>query len=430
MSQTMAKTRPKVQFKFTKPQFSFIRSKALFPALVGGYGSGKTFAGTGRAMHLKMKYPDQNVAYYLPTYDLITQIAIPRFAEMLTDMNLLYVINKADKTIKIVGMKGTIIMRTMDQPERIVGYEVGHSICDELDTLKTDKAAEVWRKIVARNRQKLPDGAPNTVGVTTTPEGFRFVYENWHRKPFKGSELIKASTYSNAKNLPAGYIDQLKATFPDNMLQAYLEGEFVNLTQGSVYAEFDRVKNACKTKPRRGETLHVGMDFNVGQMAATIHVMRDRDPHAVDEFTQVLDTPALIRAIQRKYVEIEDPCSIIVYPDATGKSRKSQNASESDIALLNQAGFKVMANKSNPFIKDRVASVNKLINKAGKRRYKVNVDRCPHLVECLEKQAYDKNGEPDKTSGFDHAVDSTGYFIAYRYPVASGRSRKIKLKGI
>jgi hypothetical protein len=38
-------------------------------------------------------------------------------------------------------------------------------------------------------------------------------------------------------------------------------------------------------------------------------------------------------------------------------------------------------------------------------------------VESLEKQAYDKNGEPDKTSGFDHVIDAATYMLAYRYPI-------------
>jgi hypothetical protein len=47
----------------------------------------------------------------------------------------------------------------------------------------------------------------------------------------------------------------------------------------------------------------------------------------------------------------------------------------------------------------------------------VNTDACPHYVEALEKQAYNSNGEPDKTTGMDHPIDAGGYFIAYRYPI-------------
>jgi hypothetical protein len=58
-----------------------------------------------------------------------------------------------------------------------------------------------------------------------------------------------------------------------------------------------------------------------------------------------------------------------------------------------------------------------MVNKDGARRYRINPETCPELVESLEKQAYDKNGEPDKSGGLDHIIDAAGYFIAYRYPI-------------
>lgn len=407
------------------PQFDFVNSRAKFPAMVAGYGAGKTEGAVVRALRLKFKYPDQNVGYYLPTYDLIKQIVFPRVEEILSKYGYKYFLNETDKELVVYGMKGKMIFRTMDKPERIIGYEHAHAVCDELDTLKTDKAAEVWRKVVARNRQKLPDGSINTIAVATTPEGFKFVYEKWKKSPLKGSQIIKASTLSNAKNLPEDYVDTLYDTYPDQMLEAYINGEFVNLTQGCVYPDFDRVLNACNDNVQKRDTLHIGMDFNVGQMAAVVHVLRDGEPRAVDEFVGLLDTPAMIVAIQQRYPKHR----IICYPDASGKNRKSNNASQSDIALLRQAGFLVLAKKKNPFVRDRVAAFNKVIHKGQKRLYKVNVDACPHLVEGLEKQAYDKNGEPDKTSGVDHVIDAPGYFIAYRFPILHGKARKTNLTG-
>lgn len=393
----------------TKPQYALVTSKAQFPALVAGFGAGKTHALLCRAIAMKLKYPKNNIAYYLPTYDLIRTIAFPRFSELLEMMGVEHKLNRQDAIITVSG-GGQIIFRTMDRPERIVGFEVSDSFLDELDTLKTEKAREVWEKVISRNRQKKPDGSLNTVAIGTTPEGFRFVYERWKRNAINGYELIKASTYSNSKNLPDGYIESLINTYPSNRLSAYLDGEFVNLTSGSVYTEFDRKKNASNETIQPKEPLHIGLDFNVGNMAAGIHVLRDDCPHAVNEFTGVLDTPAMIALIKREY----DGHKIIIYPDASGKSRKSVNASESDLTLLRQAGFQVFVNNSNPAVKDRVLSVNAIL---GDGRYKINIDKCPHLVEGLEKQAYDKNGEPDKTSGLDHIIDASGYFITYRYPI-------------
>jgi len=31
--------------------------------------------------------------------------------------------------------------------------------------------------------------------------------------------------------------------------------------------------------------------------------------------------------------------------------------------------------------------------------------------------AYDSNGQPDKSSGFDHITDAGGYFIYWEYPL-------------
>lgn len=401
-----------MRVELTEPQYEFVTATERFPALVAGFGAGKTHAAVTRALALKLQYPRQNVGYYLPTYDLVTTIAFPRFIETLESWGVPYRQNKNDKMIHVEGA-GSFIFRTMDAPERIVGYEVADSLVDELDTLPEDKARDAWNKIIARNRQKKPDGSANTVGVATTPEGFRFVYDRWVRNAAPGYRIIRASTMSNAANLPDGYIDSLRATYPSQLLAAYLDGEFVNLVSGSVYPEFDRTLNASAEVIQTGEALHVGMDFNVGKMSAVVHVLRGDDPHAVKEYTGVLDTPAMIALLKREY----EGHRILVYPDASGASRKSNNASESDLALLRAAGFGVRVNPANPRVKDRVLAVNKMIHSDGVRRYRVNPETCPELVESLEKQAYDKHGEPDKAGGLDHVIDAAGYFIAYRYPI-------------
>jgi len=398
--------------ELTGPQFEFVTAPEQFPAMVAGFGSGKTHAAIVRALTKKLQYPRQSVAYYLPTYDLVRRIAFPRFGEQLEAMGIRFSTNKADNIISLQDA-GDIILRTMDTPERIIGYEVADSIADELDTLKEDQAREVWNKIISRNRQKKPDGSLNTVGVATTPEGFRFVYARWQKSPAAGYRIIKASTLSNARNLPPGYIDSLRASYPSNLLAAYLDGEFVNLVAGSVYPEFDRHANASAETIKSAEPLHVGMDFNVGKMSAVVHVLRGDDPHAVVEHTGILDTPAMVAVLKARYARH----AIIVYPDASGANRKSNNASESDLALLRAAGFSVRANPANPRVKDRVLSVNAMVHKDGKRRYRINPEGCPELVESLEKQAYDKSGEPDKSAGLDHVIDAAGYFIAYRYPI-------------
>lgn len=401
-------------------QKAFATSLDAFPAFVGGFGSGKTAAGIARIMFLKSAFKKCDVAYYLPTYPLVEDIAFKRFPELCERKGWAYKLNKQGSYIDFENA-GRIIFRTMENPERIVGYEVAHSLLDELDTLKTDKAREVWNKVIARNRQKC--AIKNTVGVVTTPEGFRFVYDRWVKNPVDGYKLFKAKTIDNVLNLPEGYIENLQNSYPTALLSAYLDGEFVNLTAGSVYPEFDRTLNASSETIIDNEALHIGLDFNVTKMAAVVHVLRHDEPHAVNELTGIFDTPAMIQALKSRY----NSHKIFIYPDASGNNRKSQNASESDIALLKQAGFNIMVNPANPAVKDRVLALNKLI---GQRKYKVNPDTCPELVESLERQAYDKNGDPDKSAGFDHVLDATGYCIAYRYPIRARTIQHIRMSGI
>jgi hypothetical protein len=418
----------------TPAQRSFAVSREPFPAFVGGYGSGKSAAAIARAMALKAHFRTNDIAYYLPTYPLVEDIAFKRFPELCDRKGWAYKLHRGNSPGISFPGAGKIVFRTMENPDRIVGYEVAHSILDELDTLTTAKAQNVWNKVIARNRQKMVGDFPNTVAVATTPEGFKFVWEKWEKLKLPGYVLFRAKTMDNAANLPPGYIDNLRNSYPAQLLAAYLDGEFVNLTAGSVYTSFDRRRNHTNdiVRPatndgKPADTLHIGMDFNVGKMAAVVHVIRDTNPRAVSEINGVLDTPAMCLQIRKLYPRDKFP-AIMVYPDASGQSRKSNNASESDLTLLKQAGFVLCVNLTNPAVKDRVLSMNKIMEPTtaivnadglpiGTPRYLVNTDLCPIYTEGLEKQAYDKNGEPDKTSGLDHAVDAGGYFITYKYPV-------------
>src|SRR6185437_5109556 len=141
--------------------------------------------------------------------------------------------------------RGTVICRSMEKPETIVGFKIGHALVDELDVMPLIKAQTAWRKIIARMRYNVP-GLKNGIDVTTTPEGFKFVYQQFvkalRERPVLQNlyGLVQASTYDNELNLPDDYISSLMASYPPQLIQAYLRGQFVNLASGSVYPEFDR----------------------------------------------------------------------------------------------------------------------------------------------------------------------------------------------
>jgi hypothetical protein len=411
----------------TQPQSDFFWLDCKYPAFVGGFGSGKTESLLARALRDKFCWPKSTIALYEPTYDLARLILIPRLLEALEMARIRYVHNKSENVVYLLN-KGKFIIRTLDKPNRIVGYEAFRSHVDEIDTLPFSQAEAAWVKIIARNRQKLPGSPLNQVCAYTTPEGFNFVYRKWGKDPKPQYKYIVAPTYSNP-NLPDDYISSLLSSYPPHLIQAYIEGLFVNLHSGTVYRQFDRILNSSTAHVEGpGETLHVGMDFNVGRGCAVIHVIRENDPIAVDEVVNSLDTPDTIRALREKHPG--NP--IIVYPDVAGAARKSQNASQSDIQLLRDAGFHIRRAKKNPQIRDRVMAFNAMLCDAtGRRRYKVNTNKCPFLTDALEQQAYDKNGLPEKGEGKgDDINDAAGYFVHRVWPIKRKRAQTTMIAGI
>jgi hypothetical protein len=228
--------------------------------------------------------------------------------------------------------------------------------------------------------------------------------------------MVQASTYDNEANLPDDYIQSLRESYPPQLIDAYLDGKFVNLASGSVYPGFNRKLNHTPEHIKNGEALHIGLDFNVLNMHAGVSVIRDDRPLTLEELTKVRDTPTMARMLKERYTD--QGHAVTIYPDASGQNTSSKNASESDLSILRQAGFQIRVNGTNPAVKDRVNAVDAmLLNANGDRRWLINTDACPVTTECLEQQSWGGNGEPDKSSGFDHMNDANGYFIVNRYPI-------------
>ena len=308
---------------------------------------------------------------------------------------------------------GTVICRSMEKPNTIVGFKIARALVDEIDTLPKMKAKQAWIKIIARMRLVVK-GQLNSIGVTTTPEGFLFVYDTFKKDPKASYSMVQASSYENEAYLPPDYIPSLIETYDEVLAMAYIRGQFVNLTAGSVYPHFNRATCNTLTLYKQGEPLHIGMDFNVGKMAAC--VFNDRS-EGIDEFIDYADTPSIITAIQDRYPK----SAIHVYPDASGQSGSTKGATVTDHKLLRAAGFGVYSKKVNPRVRDRVITVNKRFEDG---TVKINVAKMPVTTEALEQQAYDKNGEPDKSTGHDHPCDAGGYFILYNHPLTFMRNRE------
>lgn len=383
------------------PQAEFITSAHRHTGLIGGYGSGKTFVGVTKSI-IKHRQYKINVAYYLPTYPLIRDIAFPKFEEILSKQGIAYDLNKSDKTF--TTQYGNIVLRSMDNPDLIVGYEVGYSLIDEADVLSINKMKDVFVKVIGRNRSTLPNDEQNQLDFVSTPEGYKFLHDFFVTKASENKLLIKVSTLSNPF-VSESYIDSLLESYTPQQIQAYIDGEFVNMTSGNVYHMFDRKRNHSDREIKPKETLHIGMDFNITNMSAVIHVTDSKIITAVEEITKGYDTPDMIQNIKERFTGHK----IVIYPDASGDARNT--AGESDIKLLRKAGFTIRTRSKNPSVRDRITTVNtSFLNAKDETIYYVNTNNCIEYTDALERMPY-KNGRPDKESGFDHITDAGGYAL-------------------
>lgn len=419
-----------MELVLTQPQSEFFSISSKFPLFVGGFGSGKTTTLRTCAMQDFFDFPGADLAIYSATYDLLGMTLINEFRAWFDTMPIRYKYNQQRSCIHVQGY-GTMYFRSLNNPDRIIGYEVFRSHVDELDTLPTAKAKKAWQMVIARNRQKHSSGAPNQVRAYTTPEGYSYAYQRWVKGASENYVRVHASTSSNPHN-NAGYEEGLAETYPENLRLAYLEGQFTNLNSGNVYSSFSREHNHEQIEFQPRETLHFGLDFNVTNVNAAVSVIRDNKPYTGAEVTRCMDTPGFIATVKSRFPDHP----IVVYPDNNGDSRNTVGASQTDIKLLKEAGFTVVTvrdekkNKKNPRIKNRVNTVNGLCcSMDGERRWKIDTDKCPELTDAIEQQAWDGNGMPtkDPNNNVDDLCDAAGYFLWSRWPLVRRESSTNKV---
>lgn len=415
------------RINITRPQAEFIASEHPHPAIFGGFGSGKSEAIILRLITLIEKDPGISVGHYFPSYKLAKRRGMSGVKSYLDRRGYKYEVNKADLTITIPELNNSVYyLDTYHDPDAIVSYEIAHGGIDELDTLSAEKAQDVWTKITERVRSKTTFKHGNTLSVaSTTDQGTSgFCYAKWKTGEYiaDGFHYIKAGTGSN-KFLPDGYVEQIRKNYDPVMAEAFIEGGWVSFTKDKVYHFFNREKHhTSRTLNDHDSVIHIGIDFNIGGCCAVVFVIDNNNPIAVDEFVSY-DTQDFINNLTRYKGK-----TCIIYPDTSGKASRT-NSSQSDISMIAQAGYQLQYKPTNPAIRDRINAYNGLLSHD---RLSINTDKCPNLTNALETQGYDKNGYPEKWDAhpaWDDWADSSGYFIAYKYPVIRAM-QKLNLSGI
>lgn len=405
-------------------QWKFLKSQTKILALVCGFGAGKTHIFLRKTLHhhlFSKTYKGISNGWVLyPTLDLANELFIEDFKELLESVNIKYKHNV--QRGRITTKYGIIRIYTLDHPERMVGSNLTYVGIDEFDIVKHKKAMQSFRKALGRLR-----GSEETqLYIVTTPEGFKATYEIFIENEKPGQEIIHAKTTDNPY-LPKSYIETLQEQYDPKLLKAYIEGQFVNLTSGSVYYAFDRDKHVLEDEYKINKNLPVNIcfDFNVY-------------PYSVS-FNQQLNEKELIffdEWVSKGYSNTYDACDnilnilpddidVVIYGDASGKNGSS-SSTMSNYAIIDQKlkdNFKSLnykVPKANPAVKDRINTFN---NKLAKNQILFN-KRCVNLIKDLEQVVWnDKNSEIDKSNILrTHSSDGAGYYIWAEFPLIISRN--------
>lgn len=376
--------------------------------LSAGYGAGKTRSLAAKAVVLAALNQGFVGCVMEPTGPLIRDIWMNDFEAFLESYEIPYTFRASplpEYVLHLPGGNTKILCRSFENWSRIIGLNLAWVLADEIDTVTPSIAEKAFPKILGRLRA----GNVRQFAAASTPEGFRWMWntfgtEEAQQRPDR--KLIRMRSADNP-HLPQDFIERLQANYDPSLLQAYLNGEFTNLTTGQVYDRFDRAKHVITDIPNvEDEPLRVGVDFNIGNMSAVIAVRLGNQLLLIDEVSGAHDTDALAQEIRRRFPDRR----IYAYPDASGGNR-STNASQTDIQILESYGFTNQSPRSNPPVRDRVAAVQALLeNGKGEVRLQVAAN-CKRTIECLELQSYTEKGDPDKDAGYDHMNDGLGYLV-------------------
>ena len=278
-------------------------------------------------------------------------------------------------------------------------------------------------------------GSPNPGRslIISTPKGYNFFYELFHRKERSDEWQSWHFDYRSSPYLDISEIEKIKREIdPLDFASEYLAS--FEESGNNVFYCFDR-KTHVRTDleyfypavdGERGEDVHVAIDFNVGIMCASAFALRGGQPQFLEEFKGHPDTETLAKILKAKY--IDKGHKVYAYPDPSGRARKtSAPVGQTDFSILQSHKIITQARPKAPPIVDSVQAVNRMLKTADGGVHMYVSSECEGLVKSLERTKWvDKNPDTatiDKSEGVEHYSDGVRYAIEYLFPVRNGQKR-------
>jgi phage terminase large subunit len=395
-------------------QKKFHDSTALFKGFSGPIGSGKSAALCQEAIRLSYRNPGRTGLIGAPTYPMLRDATQLALLEALNENNVPFELNKADSVLTMKDTGSRILLRAVDEFERLRGTNLAWFGLDELTYTK--EAA--WLRLEGRLRD--PRATQRCGFAVWTPKGFDWVYRKFISNPVDGYEAINATPFENRFLLDQApdFYERLRGSYDENFYRQEVLGDYLNVQGGLVYHAFHRERNVKRMDVDPARPVVWALDFNVDPMCS---VIAQAERNGV---VSVLDEIALRRATTDQACEEFEKrfglprAGVVVYGDATGASMNTTGYSDYQV-IRNYFGgrsarIEYRVPKANPPVRDRVALVNaRLRNARGEVQLFVD-PKCTELIDDFEQVSYreDSTGiDKDKDRRRTHLSDALGYLI-------------------
>jgi hypothetical protein len=404
-----------VKFDTLPSQQEFIDCKARFKGFSGPVGSGKSMALCFLAFRLATENPGCQGLLGAPTYRMMRDVTQVAFLRMLDENNIPYEFSKSDNIVLIKEIESEILLRSLDDPERLRGTNLAWFGIDEL-TFTTE---EGWTRLEARLRDPR---AKKLCGFGVwTPNGHDWVYRRFIKTPIQGYGCVRARPHENKFVLAVNpdFYQRLEHSYDARFYRQEVLGEYLNIMQGRVYESFDRERNVAAGSFDPKFPLYWSLDFNVTPLCSVLAQKRDGKICVIDEIC--LDNATVDDAVNALHNRIQGAAAgLTVTGDASGRQRSVAalgNAYAELRTSLGRAGFNnftVSVPASNPPVMKRVKLVNACLQDASGDTKLIVAPDCEELIKDLEEVLFkpnegviDKARDPKRT----HVSDALGYLL-------------------
>jgi hypothetical protein len=422
----------KVKYKPLPSQRLFHSSKARFKGFSGPIGSGKSAALCHEALRALHVNQGRTGLIGAPTYPMLRDATLPLLMEVLEENDFKFEHNKAESVLVFKDAESKILLRSLDEFERLRGTNLAWFGVDEL----TYTSEEAWTRLEGRLRD--PKAKHRSGFAVWTPRGQDWVYRRFIQSPVKGYECVQAKPFENTYLLDVipDYYDRLKESYDATFYEQEVLGQYVGSKEGLVYRRFDRSRNVEKLEFDPKQPLYWALDFNVDPMSSLVVQVQGKHVYVLDEIVlRRAGTRDACEEFLRRYPAF--PAGLRICADASAYHEHTSGWSDREVleSMFAERGIgrvRYQIPKANPAVRHRVELVNgRLAPVNGEVNLLVD-PRCKELIADFEAVTWvagtheiDKAKDAKRT----HLSDALGYLVWQEFhqsmPTVGFRSKRI-----